>query len=154
MKIKISLPIVLGLVVLLVGGLVLLKGKTPQNSRIENQPSPKVSLADKKDKVGENGDFSGRLVEGVREVEVTAKQFQFIPNPIKVRLGEKVRLRIKSIDVTHGFSLPDFGINENLEPGKEVIVELTADKKGSFPFLCSVYCGSGHSGMRGTLVIE
>jgi heme/copper-type cytochrome/quinol oxidase subunit 2 len=90
----------------------------------------------------------------IREIEVTAKQFEFSPNPIRVKLGENVRLKITSIDVTHGFSLPEFGINETLNPNETVSVEFQATKKGEFPFTCSVFCGSGHTGMKGTLIVE
>lgn len=90
----------------------------------------------------------------IQEIEVTAKQFEFTPNPLRVKLGETVRLRITSVDVTHGFSLPEFGINEVLEPGETVTVEFQATKKGKFPFACSVACGIGHASMRGTLIVE
>jgi len=89
-----------------------------------------------------------------KEFTMTARQWSFDPSQINVDLGDEVVIHIKSVDVTHGFGLPDFGINENLEPGKEVIVKFLADKKGEFSFICSVYCGTGHSGMRGTLIVK
>ncbi len=92
--------------------------------------------------------------QSVKEFTLTAKNWAFTPSQIKVKQGEKLRLKIKSVDVTHGFFLPDFNINENLEPGKEKIVEFVADKKGKFSFICSVYCGDGHSQMRGELIVE
>ena len=90
----------------------------------------------------------------VKEFSMIAKKWQFDPSTINVKQGDKVRLKIKSIDVTHGFSLPDFNVNENLEPEKEVVVEFIADKKGEFSFFCSVFCGEGHSGMKGKLIVE
>ena len=90
----------------------------------------------------------------VKEFSMIAKKWQFDPSTINVKQGDKVRLKIKSIDVTHGFSLLDFSVNENLEPEKEVIVEFIADKKGEFSFFCSVFCGAGHSGMKGKLIVE
>ena len=90
----------------------------------------------------------------VREIRVRAFQFSFDPKEIRVKEGERVRLIITSEDVPHGFSLPDFGINEYLAPGKETIVEFTANKKGTFEFRCSVFCGTGHSNMRGVLIVE
>src|SRR3989344_5066198 len=89
----------------------------------------------------------------VKEFSMIAKKWQFDPSTINVKQGDKVRLKIKSIDVTHGFSLPDFNVNENLEPEKEVVVEFIADKKGEFSFFCSVFCGEGHSGMKGKLIV-
>ncbi len=85
---------------------------------------------------------------------MTASQWKFEPNVITVKQGDIIMLQIKSIDVTHGFNLPAFGVNKQLEPGKTVTVQFVADKKGTFVFSCSVVCGSGHSGMAGRLVVE
>lgn len=100
-------------------------------------------------------DVEQQVVEPqVVEISMTAKRWEFEPGTITVKKGQKVKLNIKSVDVTHGFALPDFGVSQRLEPGKEVTVEFTADKKGTFTFFCNVACGSGHSGMKGTLVVE
>ena len=92
--------------------------------------------------------------ESVKEISVTAKQWEFDPNQIIVNKGDNVKLNIKSIDVTHGFSLPDFGVNSKLNPGQTTTVEFTADKTGTFTFFCSVQCGEGHSNMKGTLIVN
>jgi len=91
---------------------------------------------------------------GVKEFEVVARQFSFEPSVIEVKKGDKVRLKITSVDVTHGFAINEFNVNERLEPGKTVIVEFVADKTGTFSFYCSIFCGTGHSGMRGELVVK
>jgi len=90
----------------------------------------------------------------VKEITMTAKKFQFDPSEIRVKQGETVRLKITSTDVTHGFSLPDFNVDQQLEPGKEITVEFVADKKGTFTFMCSVLCGAGHKDMKGSLIVE
>ncbi len=138
MKVKVSLPIIIVILAVVgIGGILVFKGKSV-NKKGEIQTSQ------------ENVQVQGE----VREIEVTAKQWEFTPNPIKVKFGERVRLKIKSIDVTHGFALPDFGINEVLNPEQEVVVEFVANKRGTFDFFCSVQCGQGHAGMRGQLVVE
>lgn len=88
------------------------------------------------------------------EIQVTARQWSFDPNTITVKKGDKVKLIITSQDVTHSFSLPGYNINVQLSSGTPMIVEFTADKVGEFPFRCSVFCGSGHSSMAGTLIVE
>jgi cytochrome c oxidase subunit 2 len=90
----------------------------------------------------------------VKTFDITAKQWQFVPDTITVNKGDRVVLSIRSVDVTHGISIPDFGVNERLEPGKVTEVEFVADKTGTFSFVCSVFCGAGHSNMRGTLIVE
>ena len=99
-------------------------------------------------------DASGTLENGVRIINVKAFRFDFEPNQVTVNEGEKVKLIITSTDVTHGFALPDYDINVPLPAGKQTAIEFTADKQGSFTFFCSIYCGSGHSSMKGTLAVK
>ncbi len=89
-----------------------------------------------------------------KSFSMTAKNWEFSPSTITVKKGDKVKLTIKSVDVDHGFSLPDFGVNVKLEPGKTVTTEFVADKQGTFQYRCSVQCGSGHKEMTGTLIVE
>jgi cytochrome c oxidase subunit II len=90
----------------------------------------------------------------VKEISVTAKRFEFVPSTINVNEGDNVKLSITSEDSTHGFALLPFGVRETLSPGKTVTVEFTADKVGEHTFFCTVPCGSGHGGMKGTLVVS
>ena len=84
----------------------------------------------------------------VREITVNAKQFEFNPNVIKVKEGERVRIKINNLDVEHAISIPELGIDIHGEG------EFVAGKKGNFSFSCHIYCGSGHSSMQGVLVVE
>lgn len=86
--------------------------------------------------------------------EMVARQWAFEPATITVNEGDTVVINIKSTDVAHGIAISAFGVNEKLEPGKVTKVQFIADKKGTFPFVCSVFCGSGHGAMRGTLIVE
>ena len=92
--------------------------------------------------------------QNVVAVDVIAKKWEFTPSTITVQKGDVVRLSIESVDVEHGISIPEFGVSQTLSPGKTEIVEFTADKSGSFSFFCNVFCGSGHSEMKGTLIVE
>ena len=87
------------------------------------------------------------------EINVVASQFEFQPSEIRVKKGDKVKLNVRSIDVTHGLSIPAFDVNVVADKNGDS-VEFVADKAGSFPFRCSVVCGSGHKSMAGTLIVE
>lgn len=89
-----------------------------------------------------------------KEFRMTAKQFAFEPATIEVSKGDRVRLIVTSTDVPHGISIPEYGINERLDVGKPVAIEFTADKEGTFTSFCSVFCGSGHSSMKGKIVVK
>ena len=89
-----------------------------------------------------------------REINVTAYQWKFDPEVIKVKNGEKVRLLVKSIDVRHGFAIAEYGLDVKIDPGQVVPVEFVADKSGTFSAYCSVPCGSGHRSMKASLIVE
>lgn len=96
---------------------------------------------------------AGFPIDGVDKIiYLYAKRFVFIPDLIKVRQNEKIKINAKSLDVSHGFSLGD--INKHIEPGRKTVIEFMADKKGEYVFRCSVYCGAGHSEMKGTIIVE
>jgi heme/copper-type cytochrome/quinol oxidase subunit 2 len=75
---------------------------------------------------------------------------------IEVSKGDQVVLKLRSSDVTHGFSLKAFGvyITEGIKPGKTVYVSFNADKVGTFLFTCNVFCGDIHQHMQGTLLVK
>ena len=90
----------------------------------------------------------------VKEFKITAKQFAFTPDTIEVNKGDKVRLIVTSLDVPHGIAIKEYDINERLEVGKPTTIEFTADKQGTFTTYCSVFCGAGHSNMKGKIIVH
>ncbi len=86
--------------------------------------------------------------ESVKEFNINASRFTFNPAIIKVKEGDKVRIRVQNTDTKHGISIPDFNVR-----GEES-VEFIATKKGNYTFYCGMYCGSGHPEMRGTFIVE
>src|SRR5438874_703155 len=50
----------------------------------------------------------------VKEFTMTANAFTFDPATITVNQGDHVIIHAKSLDVEHGISIPDFGVNVNL----------------------------------------
>jgi cytochrome c oxidase subunit 2 len=97
---------------------------------------------------------AGTGVQGVHEIQVTLRKYEFSPGSLRVKKGEQVRLVMTAVDHEHGFKLDDFNINKKIPQGTTVIVEFTADKAGTFQFRCSSVCGLGPRGMKGTLVVE
>jgi len=75
---------------------------------------------------------------------------------IEVSKGDQVVFKLRSSDVTHGFSLKAYGIYvaQGIQPGKTVYVSFTADKAGRFIFMCTVFCGDIHQHMEGTLIVS
>lgn len=109
--------------------------------------------------------------QNVQVVEMTAKKYKFTPSPVHVKRGMKVQLRITALDHVHGFKInvyPD-GADAKGAPGllfatpkdcwrleKEQVttIEFVAQAAGSYPFKCCVFCGFGHLGMKGELIVD
>lgn len=91
---------------------------------------------------------------GEVEFSITAKRFEFTPGQIVVKHGQKVTLHLMSLDIAHGFALPEFGIEEELLPKEPVTITFIASRKGNFPFVCSVICGHSHTSMVGNLIVQ
>ena len=109
--------------------------------------------------------------ESVQVVEMTAKKYGYSPDEIRVKKGTRVQLKIRATDRTHGFKIrlypegtPEKGEhglqmkdNHNefkLEQNQERIIEFVAVRPGTFVFRCSVFCGMGHRGMNGKVIVE
>lgn len=107
----------------------------------------------------------------VQVIDMTARKYKFTPSPIHVKRGTKVQLRITALDHVHGFKInifPDgadakgepgllFATPKNcwrLEKGQVTTIEFVAQRAGSYPFKCCVFCGFGHLGMKGELIVD
>jgi cytochrome c oxidase subunit II len=98
---------------------------------------------------------SSRQADEPRVIEVIARRYTFEPAEIDVTEGERVRLLVVSGDGLHGFEIKQFKISKEIPRGKTpVVIEFTANTPGSFPILCSIFCGDGHEAMKGTLVVK
>ena len=87
-------------------------------------------------------------------IKVVARKFVYSPNTIKLKKGVPVVLEFTTLDVVMGFSVPDLGARTDIIPGKVSRVRLVPDKVGTFPFVCDIFCGSGHEDMTGTIIVS
>ena len=92
-------------------------------------------------------------VQDVHLVKVSAKRFVFTPAELTLKKGQTVEIDITVDDVPMGFSVPDMNSRTDLTPGTVAKLRLTPQKTGSFPFLCDVFCGSGHEDMNGIITV-
>ncbi|MCH8617602.1 cupredoxin domain-containing protein [Undibacterium sp. TS12] len=89
-----------------------------------------------------------------RVIPITAKKFSYEPSRIEARVGESIVLAFSALDFTHGFNLPEFNLRMDLVPGKVINIQLNLDKAGEYDFLCDNFCGDGHEGMSGKLIVN
>lgn len=89
-----------------------------------------------------------------RVIEVIARRYMFEPSQIEATRGERLRIIIHSVDGLHGFEIKKFKVSKEIARGGEpVVIEFTADEAGRFPIMCSLFCGAGHSDMKGALIV-
>jgi cytochrome c oxidase subunit 2 len=86
-------------------------------------------------------------------IRIEAKKFSYNPDTITLKRGRPATLELVSLDRKHGFTVPDLGIRADVLPDKPVRITLTPQNSGTFPFHCDLFCGSGHEGMNGKIVV-
>ena len=86
-------------------------------------------------------------------IEITAHRFEFTPAEITVPRDQVTTLRLTSTDVTHGFFQKDLGIDETIEHGTPTLVQVHPTAAGRYVVICDHFCGSGHGGMKMTIVV-
>ncbi len=87
-------------------------------------------------------------------ISLEALQYEFAPGRIEVHQGDHVVITLSAADVTHGFYLEGYGIEQRIVPGVAQQIAFTADQSGKFRFRCSVSCGAMHPFMLGELVVQ
>jgi cytochrome c oxidase subunit II len=65
--------------------------------------------------------------------------------------NESVDFALHSKDVIHAFWVPAFRLQEDVVPGITTHWRTTPDRLGSYPVVCNLLCGVGHSLMRSTV---
>lgn len=87
-------------------------------------------------------------------VKVEMKRYEIIPGTIRVKRGSNVILDVNTLDVQHGFYVPDLKIKEPVQPGKPAAISIPTDRAGNFKVVCGIICGPMHDDMTGDIVVE
>ena len=103
-----------------------------------------------------------RSPDGAMEIFVVGKQWMWKfqhpegrleINELHVPRGQPVKLSMISEDVIHDLFLPAFRIRKDVLPGRYASMWFEATKTGTYHLLCSQYCGTQHSKMRGWVYV-
>jgi cytochrome c oxidase subunit II len=106
-----------------------------------------------------------------RIVSMNAKNFEFDPAVIHVKVNERVELDVTSEDRTHGIRISAFpdGAKTNTAPGlsfpngedcyklkkgEVVVIGIVPTEPGTYTFTCCKLCGSGHKKMKGRIIVD
>jgi cytochrome c oxidase subunit 2 len=96
-------------------------------------------------------------------VDVTAQQFAWsfsypghgslTSGVLRLPLGRKAELKLRSLDVIHSFWVPEFGQKQDTVPGLTTSLVITPDRVGTYPVICTELCGLGHAVMRTSAIV-
>ena len=98
---------------------------------------------------------SGGNAAQTKEIQMTAKKYDFSPNTVEVSAGTRIIFKITAEDREHGFQIA--GVKDGcvkIKKGETATVGYLAEKAGTVEFKCCVFCGMGHGGMKGKIVVR
>ena len=95
------------------------------------------------------------LAQGsARMIPIVARQYGYLPAEVHLKKGETVTLALTTEDVAHGLKSKELQLDAPIAPGKTTTVTVTPQAAGTFVATCNKFCGSGHSGMKMTFIVE
>ena len=125
------IPLFVFLVIFAWGAVVYFKGRTPPRDSTEVYVVAKQWM------------WKLEHAEGQREI-----------NELHVPVGRDVKLIMTSQDVIHSFYVPAFRMKQDVLPGRYTVAWFRATKPGTYHLFCAEYCGTQHSGMIGSIVVQ
>ncbi len=73
---------------------------------------------------------------------------------VHLPIGKPVKVLLRSKDVLHNFTVPQFRVKMDMVPGMVPYIWFTPTRTGKFDILCNELCGIAHFAMRGKFVVE
>lgn len=104
--------------------------------------------------VGLNASAGVETTPTPQVIPITAQRFSYTPARLVLKKGVPVILELVSADRLHGFDIPALGVRADVVPGETVRLRVVPKRIGRFGFHCDNYCGSGHEGMTGVIVVR
>jgi cytochrome c oxidase subunit II len=81
---------------------------------------------------------------------ITASNYKFDQQEYRVKKGEPVTISLKNSSGMHGIEISNLDIKVTQDKAETV----TINDAGQYEIHCNIPCGSGHSNMKATLIVE
>jgi heme/copper-type cytochrome/quinol oxidase subunit 2 len=90
------------------------------------------------------------------DVYLMAMQFSYIPRVLRLEKGVPYRFLMMSMDVNHGASIHTGFAGHIMRRPAQTMTEMvmTFPNPGEYMMYCRVYCGEGHSRMKGKIIVK
>jgi cytochrome c oxidase subunit 2 len=75
-------------------------------------------------------------------------------NEIHIPVGRPVRIELSAADVIHSFWVPNLAGKQDLIPGRNNVLTLTADRPGIYHGQCAQFCGLQHAHMAMLVIAQ
>ncbi|MEF8775685.1 MAG: cytochrome c oxidase subunit II [Haloarculaceae archaeon] len=95
-------------------------------------------------------DYPEATVQEITGTEATVTN----SNTLIVPEGREIELNVTSTDWLHSFHVPGLGLKQDAFPAQWQSIYTEATDTGTYQLYCAEYCGSGHSGMLGTVEVR
>lgn len=92
---------------------------------------------------------------GINPTDPNGQDDVLIASPeLHLPTGRPLKVLLRSVDVLHDFTVPQFRVKMDLVPGMVTYLWFTPTRTGKFDLLCEELCGLAHFAMRGKVVVE
>ena len=90
------------------------------------------------------------------DVYLMAMRFSYMPRVLRLEHSVPYRFRMMSMDVNHGVSIHTGFAGHIMRRAAQIMTEMvmTFPEPGEYMIYCTVYCGEGHSQMKGKIIVE
>ena len=109
---------------------------------------------------GEFGDTDGSLINednpfGMDPDDPAGQDDRLVDSAtVHMPVGQPVRIWLRSKDVLHNFTVPQFRVKMDAVPGMTTFMWLEPTEVDEFDLLCEELCGIAHHAMRGRVIVE
>ncbi|GMQ99208.1 MAG: hypothetical protein BMS9Abin18_0024 [Zetaproteobacteria bacterium] len=87
------------------------------------------------------------------DIYLLARNYDWGKFILELEKGKSYRLHLASLDMRHAIVVHELELMNRIKPDEFKVIEFTPGKAGRFRLICGEWCGTGHAGMVGTIIV-